>query len=295
VAAYNRLLELKVAERTAALERALNDLREMDRLKSEFLSNISHELRTPLTPVMGYLPALLREEFGALSPDQRRVLAHVSESVDRLHRLIDDLLTYMHWVGGEAALRVQPVAVAAVVELAATKVSAMAQEKAVQVMRAVPADLPQVQVDVTAIGRALGHLLDNAVKFTSKGGRVTITARLVREQLGNQATGQSGDLPDSEGAQLPGRQVARSPEASGEAKWVEIAVRDTGVGISPEAIPKIFDRFYQVDSSTTRQHGGTGLGLAIVKHILDAHGAQVAVESLPGTGTTFSVRLPVPE
>lgn len=282
VAAYNRLLELKVAERTAALERALNDLREMDRLKSEFLSNISHELRTPLTPVMGYLPALLREEFGALSPDQRRVLAHVSESVDRLHRLIDDLLTYMHWVGGEAALRVQPVAVAAVVELAATKVSAMAQDKAVQVMRAVPADLPQVQVDVTAIGRALGHLLDNAVKFTSKGGRVTITARLV-EWSNSQVVDSSRPIDQS---------TTRPIDTK---KWVEIAVRDTGVGISPEAIPKIFDRFYQVDSSTTRQHGGTGLGLAIVKHILDAHGAQVAVESLPGTGTTFSVRLPVPE
>jgi len=282
VAAYNRLLEQKVAERTAALEQALNDLREMDRLKSEFLSNISHELRTPLTPVMGYLPALLREEFGALIPEQRRVLAHVSESVDRLHRLIDDLLTFMHWESGEAALRVQPVAVAAVVELAATKVSAMAQEKGVQVMRTVPAELPQVQVDVTAIGRAFGHLLDNAVKFTPKGGQVTITARLV-EWSNSQTVDPSQPIDQS---------TTRPIDTK---KWVELAVRDTGVGISPEAIPKIFDRFYQVDSSTTRQHGGTGLGLAIVKFILDAHGAHITVESLPGTGTTFSIRLPVPE
>lgn len=282
VAAYNRLLEQKVAERTAALERALNDLREMDRLKSEFLSNISHELRTPLTPVMGYLPALLREEFGVLTPEQRRVLAHVSESVDRLHRLIDDLLTFMHWESGEAALRVQPVAVAAVVELAAAKVSAMAQEKGVQVMRTVPADLPQVQVDVTAIGRALGHLLDNAVKFTPKGGQVTITSRLVELS--------TGQVVDS--SQPVDPSTTRPFDTK---KWVEVAVRDTGVGISPEAIPKIFDRFYQVDSSTTRQHGGTGLGLAIVKYILDAHGAHITVESLPGTGTTFSIRLPVPE
>jgi len=283
VAAYNRLLEQKVAERTAALEQALNDLREMDRLKSEFLSNISHELRTPLTPVMGYLPALLREEFGALTPEQRRVLAHVSESVDRLHRLIDDLLTFMHWESGEeAALRVQPVAVAAVVEVAAAKVSAMAQEKGVQVMRTVPADLPQVQVDVTAIGRALSHLLDNAVKFTPKGGQVTITARLVEWS--------NGQVVDS--SQPVDQSTTRPIDTK---KWVELAVQDTGVGISPEAIPKIFDRFYQVDSSTTRQHGGTGLGLAIVKFILDAHGAHISVESLPGTGTTFSIRLPVPE
>ncbi|HSD52342.1 MAG TPA: ATP-binding protein, partial [Candidatus Methylomirabilis sp.] len=295
VAAYNRLLEQKVAERTAALERALEDLREMDRLKSEFLSNISHELRTPLTPLMGYLPALLREEFGGLSLDQRRVLAHVSESVDRLHRLIDDLLTFMHWESGDTDLRVLPMAVAPVVEGAAAQVSTPAQEKGVQVIRRVPADLPSIQVDATAIGRALGHLLDNAVKFTPKGGQITISARLVRGQFGNQATGQSGDPQNSEDAQLPGCQVARLPEASRKAEWVELAVQDTGVGIPAEAIPKIFDRFYQMDSSTTRQHGGTGLGLAIVKRILDAHGAPITVESLPGTGTTFSIRLPVPK
>lgn|GEM_PF-44119 len=293
VAAYNRLLEQKVAERTAALERALEDLREMDRLKSEFLSNISHELRTPLTPIMGYLPALLREEFGGLSLDQRRVLAHVSDSVGRLHRLIDDLLTFMHWESGETDLRVQPVAVAAVVEGAAAKVFTAAQEKGVQVIRKVPADLPQIQVDLAAVGRALSHLLDNAVKFTPKGGQITISARLVRGQFGNQATGQSGDLQVSKDTQLPGPQVAGLPEASREAEWVELAVQDTGVGIPAEAIPKIFDRFYQVDSSTTRQHGGTGLGLAIVKRILDAHDAPITVESLPGTGTTFSIRLPV--
>lgn len=282
VAAYNRLLEQKVAERTAALERALEDLREMDRLKSEFLSNISHELRTPLTPLMGYLPALLREEFGGLSLDQRRVLAHVSGSVDRLHRLIDDLLTFMHWESGETDLRVQPMAVAAVVEGAVATVSTPAQEKGVQVIQQVPADLPPIQVDATAIGRALGHLLDNAVKFTPKGGQITISARLV-EWSSSQMIDLSKPIDQS---------TTRPIDVK---RCVELAVQDTGVGIPAEAIPKIFDRFYQVDSSTTRQHGGTGLGLAIVKRILDAHGALITVESLPGTGTTFSIRLPVPE
>ena len=279
VAAYNRLLEQKVAERTAALERALNDLREMDRLKSEFLSNISHELRTPLTPVMGYLPALLREEFGALTPEQRRVLAHVSDSVSRLHRLIDDLLIFMHWESGETDLRVQPVAVAAVVELAATKVSSMAQEKGVQVIRKVPADLPQIQVDLTAVGRALGHLVDNAVKFTPKGGQVTISARLV-EWSSSQMVNSSQPVDQSTTRPIDSR------------KWVELAVQDTGVGIPSEAIPKIFDRFYQVDSSTTRQFGGTGLGLTLVKRIIEAHGSQVTVESHVGAGSTFAFLLP---
>jgi len=166
--------------------------------------------------------------------------------------------------------------------LSVAKVFTAAQEKGVQVMRTVPAELPQVQVDVTAIGRALGHLLDNAVKFTPKGGQVSITSRLVELSTG-QVVHSSQPVDPS---------TTRPIDTK---KWVELAVRDTGVGISPEAIPKIFDRFYQVDSSTTRQHGGTGLGLAIVKFILDAHGAHIAVESLPGTGTMFSIRLPVPE
>jgi DNA-binding response OmpR family regulator len=205
VAAYNRLLEQKVAERTAALERALEDLREMDRLKSEFLSNISHELRTPLTPIMGYLPALLREEFGGLSPDQRRVLTHVSGSVERLHRLIDDLLTFMHWESGETDLRVLPMAVAAVVQGAAAKVSAPAQEKDVHVLQKIPADLPPIQVDATAIGRALGHLLDNAVKVAPKGGQITISP----PRPG--AVRQSGNQAIRSPTGVRGRPIARSP------------------------------------------------------------------------------------
>jgi signal transduction histidine kinase len=280
VVAYNRLLEEMVAERTAALERALADLKEMDRLKSEFLSNISHELRTPLTPIKGYLPALLREEFGPLAPPQRRALGHITQSVDRLHRLIDDLLTFMQWESGETCLRLGGARVDKVVEEALVRVAAAAKEKGVEVATEIGADLPQIRADAAALARALGHLLENAVKFTPKGGHVMVTARLVEWS--------SGQMVDSSQPidQLTTRPIDRS-------RWVELAVRDTGIGIPPAAIPKIFERFYQVDSSSTRQYGGTGLGLAIVKRILDAHGAPIAVESLPGRGTTFSIRLPV--
>jgi signal transduction histidine kinase len=268
VVATNRLLEQRVAERTAALERALADLREMERLKSEFLSNISHELRTPLTPIKGYLPGLLQEELGPLTSLQRRALGHIAQSVDRLHRLIDDLLTFMQWESGEIGLALGGACVAKVVEEALARAAAGAEEKGVEVATEIGADLPQIRGDAAALARALGHLVENAVKFTPKGGHVTVTARLV----------QPSPLP-------PGPPAPR--------QFVELAVRDTGIGIPSEAIPKIFERFYQADSSSTRQHGGTGLGLAIVKRILDAHEAPIAVESLPGQGTTFSIRIPI--
>jgi signal transduction histidine kinase len=265
VAASNRRLEEKVAERTAALERALADLQAMDRLKSEFLSNISHELRTPLTPMKGYLPAILREEFGPLTPSQRQTLGHIAQSVDRLHRLIEDLLTFTDWESEEISLCLGGVRVEPVVEQALMSVSPAAQEKGVDLTMEVGADLPQIRADAAVLAQAIGHLMENAVKFTPRGGHVRVTAQHI--------WGDSGE--------------------AGGRSFVLLVIRDTGIGIPPGAIPKIFDRFYQVDSSSTRQYGGTGLGLAIVKRILDAHGAPIRVESLEGKGTTFSIRLPV--
>ncbi|HSB72544.1 MAG TPA: response regulator [Candidatus Methylomirabilis sp.] len=284
VTAHTRRLEEMVAERTAALERALTDLREMDRLKSEFLTNVSHELRTPLTPIMGYLPAILKGEFGSLSQPQRQALELITDSVQRLHRLIEDLLTFMQWESGEAILHLEPVSVQVVLDAASAKAGAAAEGKGVTLVRDVPPHLPRIRADASALSNALGHLLENAVKFTPQGGQVVLTARWVGGGSGNQAPGGSGGEP------MP--PVAGVPDGHRHQAAVEIAVRDTGIGIKPEAIPRIFDRFYQADSSATRRHGGTGLGLAIVKRILDAHGATITVESLPGHGATFSLRLP---
>jgi len=280
VAASNRLLEHKVAERTAALEQALADLQEVDRLKSEFLANISHELRTPLTPIQGYVPALLEEVFGRLSVEQREVLGKIAANVDRLHRLIDDLLAFMEWESGQVSLSRSPMSVATLMQAAGTRALALAREKGVRVGVELPGALPPVLADASALSRALGHLLENAVKFTPPGGQVTVGARRTHG-LPRPATAHSLHAEAAPDAQF-------RPE-----EYVELAVRDTGVGIPPEALPRIFDRFYQVDSSSTREHAGTGLGLAIVKRIVDAHGASITVESRPGQGTTFLVRLPV--
>jgi len=285
VAAHNRLLEARVAERTAALQQALAELKELDRLKSEFVCNVSHELRTPLTPIKGYLPAILREEFGGLSDDQRRVLGDVAECVERLHRLIEDLLLFMQWESGQGILRLGTVHVPTLVESGLARIAPLASEKGVGLRADTPSNLPRILADSHALDRVLGHLLDNALKFTPRGGEISVTTRVVAEPPADshpEDTGlpRRGRLSDLAGAALDGR-------------FVELTLHDSGVGIPPEAVPKIFDRFYQADSSSTRRHGGTGLGLAIVKRILDAHGALVSVESQPGQGTTFRIHLPV--
>jgi signal transduction histidine kinase len=287
VLASNRQLEERVAQRTAALERALTDLREMDRLKAEFLANISHELLTPLTPIKGYLPALLQELFGSLSAEQRRALEIIARSVDRLHGLIDNLLTFMQWESGQAGFRPEPLVLEAAAQIVLDVVRGVAQEKGVALDFAIPPDLPLVLADMGGLARVLRHLLDNAVKFTPAGGRVTVTARTV--QRGSGGAGERGEQAIQQSGTSPTALVPGDPSAD----WVELIVQDTGVGIAPEALPRIFDHFYQADASATRQHGGTGLGLAIVKRILDVHGAPVAVDSTPGQGTAFRIRLTI--
>jgi two-component system phosphate regulon sensor histidine kinase PhoR len=182
--------------------------------------------------------------------------------------LIANLLTFMQWESGEAGLRLEPVSLQVVLDAAVVVVGAAARAKGVKLTEEVPPDLPPILADAAALSDALGQLLENAVKFSPNGGQVTLTARRIE--------GQAAQVPD------------RLPTGG----FVGISVRDMGAGISPEVIPRIFDRFYQADASATRRHGGTGLGLAIVKRVLDAHGARITVESRLGQGTTFSLQLP---
>ncbi len=237
------------------LRRANLQLKELDRLKSDFLANISHELRTPLAPIIGYLEVLLTDQ-DPLTPRQHSGLTIISEAVDRLAALIEDLLAFVQIDRGEIALHTTPVSLASVIEAKLALLEKRAETKGTTLTTEIPPDLPPVLADSEAIGKVLFLLLDNAIKFTPGGGRVTAGAR-------------------------PG------PGAT-----VEIFVRDTGIGIPPAETAKIFDRFYQVDSSPTREYGGTGLGLAVVKQIVEAHGSRITVESTIGEGSTFCFTLP---
>lgn len=238
-----------------ALQQSNEELKELDRLKSDLLANVSHELRTPLTAIQGYTEALSGEILGTLGDPQRKALAVVSRNIGRLQSMINELLSYARLESRKVELEQRPFDIVAVVDQVVGQMRAGRAEHLSLEVDA-PAKLPDVVGDPQRIAQVLENLLTNAAKFTPPGGRVQVA------------------LCASDGE-------------------VEVAVSDTGIGIPTEALPKIFDRFYQVDSSSTRRYGGIGLGLAIVKEIMQAHGSSIEASSAVGEGTTFRFRLPL--
>ncbi|MGQ9584255.1 MAG: sensor histidine kinase [Anaerolineae bacterium] len=254
---YNRQLEREVAARTAELQQALAELQELDQLKANFLATISHELRTPLSYITGYVPMVLEGELGPLTAAQRQALKSAMSGASRLTRLINDLLDFVSLDQKKLALFFEQVDVRDLIAEAISLCQDAASSKRVLIRSAVAEEVPEILVDRHSMGRALYHLVDNAVKFTPSGGRVEVEAFLCDD-----------------------------------GRHVRLAVRDTGIGIDPSQREKIFERFYQVNGSSTRRYGGTGLGLALVKLVVEAHNSEVKVESSPGKGTTFYCDLP---
>jgi len=243
------------------VQRAYTQLQTLDRMKSDFLNSISHELRTPLAPILGYSDILLSGSMGLLPPNCVRAVQAISTSAKRLVSLVEGLLVFVRLDEGEMALNREPVDLPPLVALVMEPFQAKAVERKLSLANEVAGGVPAVMADRQELIMALTHLVDNATKFTLAGGRVTVRARPVAAEDGSML--------------------------------VEIAVQDTGIGIPAELHAKIFERFYQVDSSTTRQFGGVGIGLAAVKQIVEAHGSRVLVESEPGKGSTFRFHLPV--
>lgn len=243
------------------VQRAYTQLQTLDRMKSDFLNSISHELRTPLAPILGYSDILLSGSMGLLPPNCVRAVQAISTSAKRLLSLVESLLLFVRLDEGEMALNREPVDLPPLVALVMEPFQVKAVERKLSLTNEVAGGVPAVMADRQELIMALTHLVDNATKFTLAGGRVTVRARPVAAEDGSML--------------------------------VEIAVQDTGIGIPAELHAKIFERFYQVDSSTTRQFGGVGIGLAAVKQIVEAHGSRVLVESEPGKGSTFRFHLPV--
>jgi signal transduction histidine kinase len=280
-----RLEGAEADDELGRLARTLNEM--LARLEAgfaqvrRFSADASHELRTPLTILKGEIEVALRS---AREPaEYERVLASALEEVERMARLVDDLLMLSRADAGALRWDRGPVELDRLVEEVAKQGEVLGRGRDIQV--AIQSLEPLiVHGDEQRLRQLLLNLVDNAVKYTPPGGRVTLSLR--------RGGGESGDSAPPPSEAVPDRPIAESPNRPAPG-WAEIAVQDTGVGIPPEALPRIFERFYRVDDARSREAGGTGLGLCIAKTIADAHGGRIEVESAPGAGSTFTVRLPL--
>jgi heavy metal sensor kinase len=239
-------------------------LDEAFRRQRQFTADASHELRTPLTVIKGDIGVALNRPRGAA--EYRRVLAELEDEVDRLTRLVEDLLLLARADTGRPLLQPESLDLAGLLRAVADQVRPLAEAKGLTLHLQVPDSLP-LNGDPDKLIRLFLNLLDNAVKYTPAGGQVTL-----------QAT-----------AAVGGWSSAVTSEAS---PAVIVQVTDTGPGIPPEHLAHIFERFYRADESRSRAAGGSGLGLAIARWIAEAHGGRIEVDSEPGRGSTFSVWLP---
>ena len=243
------------AQGVVTVLRDITAQKELERMKSNFLSVISHELKTPLHSIKGFVDIILMGKTGDVNDLQRDFLETVKDQTEQLQRLISDLLEFSRLESGEIRLHPEPVSVTALAQRIIDNLSPMATEGNIKLQSALSSDLSPVEADPVRLEQVLSNLVDNAIKFTESGGAVTLSAKDLGEQ-------------------------------------VQVSVHDTGIGIPLSEQNRVFDRFYQVDASASRAYSGTGLGLTICKHIIEQHGGRIWVESDGKRGSTFVFTLP---
>jgi signal transduction histidine kinase len=241
---------------TQQLKEANEELLHVDQLKSDFLATMSHELRTPLTAVIGYTDMLMSGLVGDVGERQKELLRNILNSGEALLNLINDILDITKIEAGKLELNLEPVELRSVLISVLTVLKPRAREKQIRISTFLPTDLPPILADSSKLAQILLNLLANAVKFTHELGSVSIEARSQPEGI------------------------------------VEVRVTDTGIGIAQEDLGRIFDRFTQIDSSSSRLQGGTGLGLSITKDLIGLHGGTIKVQSQLSRGTTFVFTIP---
>lgn len=272
----------ELQDKTVRLEQSLARLKELDRLKSNFLATMSHELRTPLTSIIGYSEMLAEGIAGPLVGDQQEYVRTIHTKGEQLLRLIMGLLDISKLESGTMSLRQAPSAISPILGEVMSTLIPVARKKEVELVLdddQVPCELA---ADAERLRQVFINLVDNALKFTPKAGRVTLSSRVKDVPASSLNGGTMEEDDDDDGMAILAPMM----------KAVEVRVSDTGIGIPERERMKVFDAFYQVDSSSTREYGGTGLGLSIVKRIVDAHGGNVRVEGNTPNGTVFVVVLP---
>jgi signal transduction histidine kinase len=245
-----------------ALAQANSQLQEIDRMKDDFLSMVTHELRTPLTVISGTTEMLETGVYGELTSEQSEHIRQISAQAGRLRDLVNDLLDLSKMESGLIRLRRQMLDPRSLAEAVIHQLATMAAQADVTVKNLVRHDLPEIYCDGQRIEQVLVNLLTNAIKFSLPASEIIISA-----EFETSLTGPS----------------------------VRFCVADHGRGIPEDALPRVFDKFYQVQSSTESRTKGTGLGLSIVRRIIELHGGQVSVESAVNQGSRFCFTLPTVE
>ena len=232
----------------------ITELRQLENIRKEFVANVSHELRTPVSNIKGYAETLME---GALDDKKhaKEFLKIIHSDSERLAALINDLLDLSKIESGKLLLQLRPYSIKAIIKNILSKFDRLTENKSIKIAVIISDSISKVLIDENKIAQVLFNLIDNAVKYTQGGGNIIINAKEI------------GD-------------------------FIKVDVSDTGIGISQEHIPRLFERFYRIDKARSRELGGTGLGLSIVKHIIKAHNGEISVESIVGKGSTFSFTLP---
>ena len=255
---YNKTVRVRSRDEVGQLAEAFNrmagEMEGLERLRRDLVANVSHELKTPISALRAHLENLL----DGVEEADPALLQVMLQQAERLTRLVEQLLDLSRLESGDVPLELEPVEIAPLVQRVVSEVEVAwpDQARAITVSNEVPTQLPPVAADRERIHQVLFNLLDNAFRFTPAGGRVTV--RAVRD---------NGSC--------------------------EVSVEDTGPGIPKEHIPLVFERFYRVDPSRSRNDGGTGIGLAIARSVVEAHGGRIWAESVTGRGSTFRFVLPL--
>ncbi len=277
---HSEALEARVRERTAALEHLNAELQAAARQKGQLFAHLSHELRTPLNSILGFSELLRGDTGRSLTERQRRYVRHVHDNGTRLLRLINDILDLAKMEAGKLSLHLRPMTLAGAVDQALAVMQPQAATKHLHTARVILDDLPPVQADPVRVHQILLNLLSNAIKFTPEGGEVTVTARMLPPRETTVRAPRINDVQDPAGMATRSATVA----------FVEISVRDTGIGIAEADQQRLFQDFEQVGDS---RHEGTGLGLSLTRRLVVLHGGQVGLESTPGAGSRFWFTLPI--
>ena len=247
--------------KTVGMVSVLSDItkqKELDQMKSAFVANVSHELRTPLVAMEKSVSLILSKDAGPLTETQEQFLTIAERNLKRLSLLINDLLNLSKLEAGKMEIKRRSCALENVISDSIDGVNTWAKTRGIEIIRNAPAGLPEADIDPDRIIQVLTNLIGNAIKFTPSGGKVTVSA-----------------------------------QAQDNGKYLEVGVKDTGIGIAKENLPKLFDKFYQIGERAPTDISGTGIGLSIAREIVQLHGGKIWVESEKGQGAKFCFTLPV--